>query len=362
MCALAAACGPPKGPDGPGRGDVEARIVAAERGRGGVTLVLVGETGERLADLTMPPFDATEFTVDTQPAWSADGDWVAFASTRGRGRETRIWIAPARAEVEPRPLTDPADGAVDRDPAWSPDGRTVVFSSNRRGTYDLWRVAIDRDDDGWPRADGEPVRITDAASDEVTPEVSPDGRALVYAVFDSDARTSSIWIGDDRGSGARQLTRGPLDQTPAWSHDGEWIAYSAPAPDRNDLDIFTIKRDGTREQRAIDEPLAHETEPAWSAGGRYLFAIAVLRNETTGAPFFWSVVFVDTNAPERVHALHDPAAVARVGFALSPVPLDSAQLGELPLYDADTVLRALRDLCVELPDDQRPDACKRFDR
>jgi len=362
-CAFTFACGPAKGTTPAGTGEVSARIVAAERGRSGVLLVLVDENGERLADITAPPYDdgPRVYTVDTQPVWSPDGRWIAFASNRKRKQGSSIWIVEARADAEPRRLIAPSGAAIDRDPSFAPDGSALMFASDRSGSFDVWRVGLSEGADGWPVA-GEPSRVTDAeATDEVSPVLSPDGKALAYAVFDRTARRSGIWVSSPTGRSAHQLTRGELEQTPAWSPDGKWIAFSAPTV-RNghtDMDIHIIRRDGVKQQPAIVDPIAHETDPAWSADGRYLFATAVIRNERTGAPFFWSVVFVDGDALERgVRSLQDPVVAPRVGFALAPQPLHPERLAELPAYDRGTVLAALRDQCADFAEQERPEACR----
>ncbi|RMH36710.1 MAG: hypothetical protein D6689_21970 [Deltaproteobacteria bacterium] len=350
--ALLLACGPAPRARPAGDPSADAPFVVAERGAGGVRLVFVSAAGARVADLTLPPEDGQPpFVVDTQPAWSADGRWIAFASNRGGA--AGLWIARAVADQVPRRLTRPPAGATDRDPAWSPDGRALLFSSNRGGSYDLWRLEVDPRT-GTPR--GEPVPWLREAADLVTPAWSPDGRRVAYSRFDRATRTSSVWLVDASGRRPRRLTSGPLDQAPAWSPDGGRIAYSAPAIDRPDLDIFTIRADGTRERVAIDEPLAHETEPAWSADGRWLVATAVLRSERDGAPFFWSVVAADLRAGGPVRAVHDVAAAARVAFALRPRPVDARALAALPAYDRDAVVDAIRGVCTGL--DDPPPACR----
>jgi len=335
-------------------------VVVAERGRAGVRLVLVDEFGARVADVTSPPVadDAVAFPVDTQPAWSPDGGWIVFASTRGRAGGTSLWVVAARPDAQPRALVPPRRGAIDRDPVWSPDGRAIVFSSNRAGTFDLWRVDVRADADGWPTVAAGARRITDGSTDEVSPAWSPDGRLLAYAVLDRAARRSGIWLCRDDGAQPRPLTAGVLEQTPAWSPSGRWIAFAAPATHGEDMDIFVVRRDGTTRRGAIVEPLADERAPAWSADGRYLFATAVLRSEATGAPFFWSLVFVDGDDPARgVRTLHDAAAVPRVAFALAPRALAAAALDAAPAYDRDTVLSSLRAMCLSRDPERRASAC-----
>jgi len=61
-----------------------------------------------------------------------------------------------------RPLIVGPGDDCDADP--SPDGRRVVFASDRKGSYDLWTVPVEG---------GEPVRLTEGASDERRPRWSP---------------------------------------------------------------------------------------------------------------------------------------------------------------------------------------------
>ena len=64
------------------------------------------------------------------PAFSPDGDQVAFSWDRGNG--PALWLV----GVNGLGLERLTDGRDDSEPSWSPDGRHIVFS---RGC-DLWIV------------------------------------------------------------------------------------------------------------------------------------------------------------------------------------------------------------------------------
>ena len=75
--------------------------------------------------------------------------------------------------------------------------------------------------------EAEDVFDLEAASE---PQVSPDGRRVVYvrgfADIKTDKRYSSLWIVDSAGSNHRALTSGNFtDQAPRWSPDGTRIAF-----------------------------------------------------------------------------------------------------------------------------------------
>jgi dipeptidyl aminopeptidase/acylaminoacyl peptidase len=67
--------------------------------------------------------------------------------------------------------------ADDRSPAWSPDGQRIAFSTNRSGNYDIWSVEPDG-------TDGAPV--TSSSSEETHPAWDFAGTRIT---FDSDAES-----------------------------------------------------------------------------------------------------------------------------------------------------------------------------
>ena len=73
------------------------------------------------------------------PAWSPDGDWVAFESNRGSPNgHYALFVAPAQGGVA-RQLTSFEVNA--NHPAWSPDGRHIAFSV-APDLQNMWRIAV----------------------------------------------------------------------------------------------------------------------------------------------------------------------------------------------------------------------------
>ena len=95
--------GPAADPAAPAVPEIPGRIIVAEHaGRGG-HLLFVDEAGRRLRSLTEPPSDEASF--DITPAWSPDGHFVAYSSSRGSpGRAAGLWIRRADGSAPPRRL------------------------------------------------------------------------------------------------------------------------------------------------------------------------------------------------------------------------------------------------------------------
>jgi Tol biopolymer transport system component len=116
---------------------------------------------------------------DFQPAWSAQGDAIAFTSQRD-SQNQEIYVM----DAEPESATNPAvrltnNLASDTDPAFSPDGSRIAFTSTwtASGHPAIYVMdAVDTDNDG----NGDHLdRFTDAKFDS-SPAWSPDGTKIAF--------------------------------------------------------------------------------------------------------------------------------------------------------------------------------------
>ncbi len=85
--------------------------------------------------------------------------------------------------------------------------------------------------------------------------VSPDGRRIAYVVRvpliegEQSEYLSHIWLVNSDGTGAVQFTRGENSATnPAFSPDGEWLAFTSERDDGNGADEASADEDGPRSQ------------------------------------------------------------------------------------------------------------------
>jgi TolB protein len=95
--------------------------------------------------MNMDGADVTRLTTGegeaVNPAWRPDGQFIAFAWTRGfEPGNYNIFVM----DVATRQLVQLTHGTGrNENPSWAPDGRHIVFSSNRDGGQQIWTMLAD---------------------------------------------------------------------------------------------------------------------------------------------------------------------------------------------------------------------------
>ena len=233
-------------------------------------IYLVNSDGTGLVQLT----NTGDGVSNGDPAWSPDGQRIAFASDR-RGGVWDIYVMDADgSNVVPRTST----GQYNAYPNWSPDGRMIAFEAMRDEangpgsgfSLDVYAVSADG-------AMASPVHLTTNRGWEAYPAWSPDGRTVAFV---SDYRAYDIlfdlYVMNADGSGVTALLEGPFEWPveyyfqPAWSPDGRKLAIvvCAWAFDNcyPDATIALVNADGSGLTRLA--AAGGFAKPTWSPDGR----------------------------------------------------------------------------------------------
>ncbi len=152
-------------------------------------------------------------------------------------------------------------------PAWSPDGQWVAFGlgqwfqMRRTGTAKIMRV----------RRDGTGLEsLTDGTVHSGFPSYSADGKQIVYRVFGENIAGLKILNLEDKTT--RVLTT-EYDNLPAWSPDGSLIVFTRKV-DAVNFDIYTIRPDGSDLTR-LTTNRANDGHAVWTADGHIMWTSGV---------------------------------------------------------------------------------------
>ncbi len=218
-----------------------------------------------------------------RPTISPDGRWLVYGTrhedeTGFRLRELETgeerWLAyPVQR--------DDQESIADRDVlpgmAFTPDSKELVASYGGK----IWRIPVDG---------GDPIAVPFQVDEELAlgPELafdyeisdsaeftvrqvrdavpSPDGSKLAFVALDR------LYVMDYPDGAPQRLTDASITEAhPAWSRDGQWIAYVTWSPDGGH--IQKVRANGRGQPTQLTRNPATYQQPAWSPSGDRIVAI-----------------------------------------------------------------------------------------
>ena len=245
-------------------GQATNRILFGSDRDGTPEIYVMDADGANLVRLTTDAWvQIAPVTEVTSLAWSPDGTRIAFIANRVGDRRIFVMNADGTGLVR---LTDHRVG--NGAPAWSPDGRRIAFTVQRFGNDEIFVI----------NADGtELVNLTHHPADDAAPAWSPDGHRIAFT--SNRSGNNEIYTMNDVVEGRRyfrkdgtevsaedydkllpflqgvialgtdlvQLTDHPAhDISPAWSPDGQWIAFTSNRSGNNEIYTMNDVVEGRR--------------------------------------------------------------------------------------------------------------------
>jgi TolB protein len=183
-----------------------------------------------------------------EPQWSPDGKWLVYESYQGNNLD--IYVMPVDTSQPPIRLPGNSD-APDFSPAWSPDRRHIAFVSWRDGNQDIYVFSLD---------DSTTYNLTntpDRAEDY--PAWSPDGKFIAFSAYDEGIEKVFVKPTGDPNATAQVLGRGRM---PSWSPDGSSLVAAVDSVDSTHLVAIPFAGEGVATD-VIPIPLG-ATHPSWT--------------------------------------------------------------------------------------------------
>ena len=174
----------------------------------------------------------------------------------------------------------------DRDlwPDWSPNGKWIAFVSDREGAQNIYRMDVDGSN---------LIKLTNQGHNGI-PAWSPDSQLIA---FDSNrGGNHSIYVMDANGGQLKQGTDDlPLWSGCTWSPDGKQIAYPAGLLDKEGVDIFTIDVDDKNINKLTNMGMGFRSgNPAWSPDGNCIAYSVAEVNEWPNPANGFQIIFSDS--------------------------------------------------------------------
>jgi TolB protein len=164
-------------------------------------------------------------------------------------------------------------------PALSPDGKWLAFASNQNSYWDIYLLSL---------VDGKIVRLTDTPEYDSAPSWSPDGAYLTYESYQNGNLDIIIRSTSDRTQVYNLTGETSFDCSPDWSPHGRQIAFISNRSGEPEVWVADLDRSGNdRFYDVSDSPQSIESHPAWSHDGNRLAWSSVDPDSGLAGIYIW---------------------------------------------------------------------------
>jgi dipeptidyl aminopeptidase/acylaminoacyl peptidase len=201
---------------------------------------------------------------DGSPAWSPDGELIAFVSKRGEDKEPQLYVIPVDGG-EARRITNVPTGVMA--PKWFPDSRRVAFLSRVWPDAKSWAEMAERVKQ---REESKmTARVWEKAPIAYWDRFLDDRETHVYSVSIDGDEPRPLTVGTGLKLDVADPDAGAYDISP----DGLELAVAADVDTSgvdSNFDIFLLSLEGGEPRNITSDNPAHDIDPKYSPDGRRL--------------------------------------------------------------------------------------------
>jgi len=239
-------------------------------------------------------------TTSLTPRWSPDASRIAFSCfvpvemTRRderTGSVVRYTITSSQicvySTASNRLISFPRFRGTNNSPAWSPDGQEIAFSSSQSGDPEIYTIG----------ADGSHLhRLTFSAGVNTSPAWNPKtGKEMIFVSDRGGDGVPVLYQMNSDGTNVSKIALPDMGYVidPAWSPNGQLVAFSWRRPSGN-YDIYVM--DIVSHQLVeLTKDEGRNERPSWAPDGRHL----VFESTRTGTRQIWSML-ADGSEPHQL--------------------------------------------------------------
>ncbi len=213
-------------------------------------------------------------SIALSPHVSPDGSRVAFSGVTKEGWQILMYSFDLN-----RLVSFPHFPGDNYSPAWSSDGQNIAFSSSRTGNTEIYTVTS---------SGGNLRRLTENRAPDVSPTWNPKTNAQIAWVSGRTGLPQIYTMASDGGNATRVTDQG-YAVSPSWSPNGQFLAfawvrhYGPGAPGASDIYVMDI---ASKQWAQLTHDGGRNDFPSWSPDGRHI----VFQSNRTGKLQIWTML------------------------------------------------------------------------